>query len=182
MNTLEIVIEPVIHKIKPILKKEIFRNSEKSLITETLIKNDISFKITNNSSATVNNLKLRSIEILGSQINYQRTFSENYKTSKIKPKESKITGSFKVLFPVSGLYWLDVIAEPTDGLNYTFLQRTLEGELGNAVTANTAQKCRNPIGVIDNLSSNMDIYTRILLLLTILMAVFTLYDGLSKIF
>lgn len=120
MTSVEIQIEPII-KRRPIIK--LLSGTNRAI--PSLKMTEIAFKIYNRSNVSLNEIKLEEIAITGMGCSFTYGNSPDFRVVDLAPGESKITKYLPVLFPVAGVYWLDlrIILDSVQRTNYIVIPR-----------------------------------------------------------
>lgn len=134
-------------------------------------------KITNKGPSDFQGGTISNIKISQEKIGFLQTFGKKLRVQKIKSEKSKeLLVSEKVIFPQSGLYWVDCKVEASDGKGITLKQRMLDGGMGSGRPKNKPLGwCRNPLLVVNSFQRHQKWTNRLLLALTIIMVVLTIF-------
>jgi hypothetical protein len=126
----------------------------------------------------LDSLAIASIQITDREKSYSSEPDNEFIIRMLKKNVFIYLGKIKIVFPFPGLYWIDVRFCPVPGIALKTKQMTLSGIWGRGEANYEENTCRNPIIVKDLSNRRMLIYTCILLLLTIVLAI----DAIPRLF
>lgn len=159
-------------KIIPIVKKKwipkfIARNK---LITSSLLRTKIAFKVTPEGESVPDKLILEDVCLAPEKLKGFVSIYENIEIGKLKSKKSTKTKAVCMVFPYQGLFWLEVTVRSEPEFSIETLQKSLEGGIGRGWADRFKRNfCRMPIGVVDILAVRLTILTIWLVIFTALL-------------
>ena len=165
---LQLVIKPIIEK--SLIKKLLIRREIFGLTLEHI---KISFKIKIKNNVTIpDKITIRDLIVNNEKFEgLTTTYSDIIEFSKIDiEKGKKGKGKLEVLFPYSGVWWIDgkVSAEPNNYDIETFQIQLLQKEGRGWPEGSAKNVIRMPLCIIDNINFKLNLYTVMILILAIL--------------
>ncbi len=147
----EILIEPVFENEELLEAFPEFSRVAFTLIAKSGASSSFKLKLSQTGGETVEQIKIKKMRVLSKDIRYEVTFGKDFVVH-FPPGETEILlqTSYKIVFPVPGVYWLELKVEPE---SVETKQRMLNGGVGRGWSKGEEKNSlRQPILVIDGVN------------------------------